>query len=574
MIIGRIQLSTRLGLGLISLGFLLLVSANFFAPFHSDDYFQQLLLRDDASLQRDSDASFFGLFSFIGAEEESRQQMQQYGVLPWFAAEDFQFRFWRPIAELSHKADQLIAANSAAFAHAHSIVWFLVLAFLVYRLAATTFKKESGIALLAFAIFVFDGQHVATIHWIANRNLLIAACFMLLSLWAFIRWREQQKLFYCAASLLAFATALLSSESAIVLCAYIVCYSFFVEENSFKHSLKSSAPYLLLAAAWLMLYQSLGFGAHTAEGLYINPVSEFSAFILALVQRFPVYFTAALLPIPAGAPWVLVGASADALWLISALLWVFVAVVCYGFWRYLKPSATVKFWFIAGMLAVIPACTALTQDRLSLLQTIGVDIALAAVIYTLWQSSQSLKTLTLKRSVLLVLLLSHLLLSPLHLLAGSWYMTKTAHEIRNRALSFAASNALDAKTVVVLQMPIGEAVSLVGIRQFYHYAAPEQFIWFANEEEALKITRLDTHRLLLKKKTGFGSGFEAAFGKHIFKVGQVIPLQALDITIKTLTVEGLPQQIEVRFKMPLEDQNLLFYQWEKGQLKALPVRKL
>src|SRR5690554_624978 len=567
-------ISNQSRLWLIVLVFLSLVSANLFAPFYADDYFQQLLLNGDASLERDNDASLYGLFSFVSAEESSRQEMQQYGVIPWFAAEEFQFRFWRPIAELSHQTDHLITANNAAFAHAHSIAWFLLLAFLVYALAATTFKKESGIALIAFAIFILDGQHVATMHWIANRNLLIAGCFMLLSLWAFIRWREQQNLFYCAASLLAFAIALLSSESAIVLCIYIIFYSFFVEKNSIKQIAKSSWPYLIVAAAWLMLYHSLGFGAHTAEGLYINPISELPTFVLALVQRFPVYFAAALLPIPAGAPWVLAGTSAYALWAISALLWVFVIAVSYGFWRYLKPSTTVKFWFVAGMLAVIPACTALTQDRLSLLQTIGVDIALAAVIYALWHSSKGLKLFTLQRSLLIALLLIHLLLSPLHLLAGSFYMSKTASDIRDRALSFAARDALENKTVVVLQMPIGEAVSLLGIRQFHQYAAPKQFIWFASDEQTLQIQQLDAHSLYLEKPSGFASGFEAAFGKRQFTAGQIIPMQGIDIVIKTLTVDGLPQQIEAHFKQPLDDQSMRFYQWQQKQLQPVTFSEI
>src|SRR5690554_4463772 len=562
-------ISNQSRLWLIVLVFLSLVSANLFAPFYADDYFQQLLLNGDASLERDNDASLYGLFSFVSAEESSRQEMQQYGVLPWFAAEEFQFRFWRPIAELSHQADHLIAANNAAFAHAHSIAWFLLLAFLVCALAATSFKKESGIALIAFAIFILDGQHVATIHWIANRNLLIAGCFMLLALWAFIRWREQQKVFYCAASLLAFAMALLSSESAIALCIYIICYSFFVEKNSIKQIAKSSWPYLLLATVWLLLYQYLGFGAHTAEGLYINPISELPAFMLALLQRFPVYFAAALLPIPAGAPWILAGASGYVLWAISAVLWLFVWLVCYGLWRYIKPSTTVKFWFVAGMLAVIPACTALTQDRLSLLQTIGVDIALAAVICALWHSSKGLKLFTIQRSLLVALLLIHLLLSPLHLLAGSFYMSKTATDMRDRALSFAARDTLENKTVVVLQMPIGEAVSLLGIRQFHHYVAPKQFIWFASNEQTLQVKQLDAHRLLLEKITGFGSGFEAAFGNRDFKVGQKISLQDMDILVKSLTSDGLPQQIEVHFKQPLDDQSMRFYQWQQGQLQPV-----
>ena len=68
---------------------LLLVCVNLWAPFHADDYFQQLLLRGDNVLQRDADASLYGLFSFIDQSLDGRQQLLRYGVLPWFADQEF-----------------------------------------------------------------------------------------------------------------------------------------------------------------------------------------------------------------------------------------------------------------------------------------------------------------------------------------------------------------------------------------------------------------------------------------------------------------------------------------------------
>lgn len=554
--------------------FLLLVLANLFAPFHSDDYFQQLLLRGDTLLQRDDDISLYGLFSFIDDSAENRAQMQQYGVLPWFADEQFYFRFFRPLSELTHKLDSLLAPENAAFAHAHNIIWFLLLAALVYLLVLKTFPQQKTLALLACAIFLWDGQHVATIHWIANRNALIAAVLIMLSLYAFLHWRQGARRYFLLLSLAGFAAGLLASESAIALLAYLFCYVVIVERPGLRNTVVVLLPYVLLAVIWQVLYRKAGFGADTAQGLYLEPLADFPAFILAVLQRFPVYFTAALLPMPAGLSW---GGGAALPWLSPLITLFSVCFMLWVIWRLralLAADRRVLFWFCAGMLAVLPVCATLSQDRLSLLQTIGVDIALAAIILRL-SEGRDLQPLSeaFSKTLLKALVLIHLLLSPLHLLAGSVYMTLAAQEVRDRALNIAADGKLHNKTLVVLQAPIGEATSLLGIRRFYRYDTPARFLWFASDEQALQVQQADAHSLLLEKPAGFGSGLEATFGsRRQYAAGENIAINGATITVQLLTNQGLPQQILVRFDQALKDDNLLLLNWHGGKYKALEIQ--
>src|SRR5690606_26748098 len=111
------------------------------------------------------------------------------------------------------------------------IAWFVLLCAALYALLLQQFPAQPQLILLALAIFAWDGQHVATIHWIANRNALIAAFFVVLALLFFIRAETKGKLHHGLA-LIFFAAALLASESAVALLIYLVLYQILLAEGT------------------------------------------------------------------------------------------------------------------------------------------------------------------------------------------------------------------------------------------------------------------------------------------------------------------------------------------------------
>lgn len=539
--------------------FLLLVAVNLLAPFYSDDFFQQLLLVGDSLLQRQSDGSLLGLYSFFDSSPENRLQMQELGVLPWFAEEGFYFRFWRPLSELSFLLDNNLAPQNSVFAHAHSLLWMLALGVLFYYLAQQLFPQSRVTVLLATAIFFWDGQHVAVTHWIANRHALIAGFFVLAALLSFVRFRQSKKMGSFIAAIALYGLALLASESAVGLLPYVFFYLLLLDSSTNKQKAQALTPFIVLTLVWYAFYQYLGFGADTEQGLYLDPITDFPAFLLAVFERMPIYIVSLFLPIPAGFAWVF-----GMQWSVcfALLAWVFIAFIVYRVAPLLKQQPLVLFALFSAFASIIPACTSLPQDRLILLPTIGADLALAAIIVQLFALSWRLWAK--------LLLFIHLLLSPLHLLAGSVFMTFTAKEIEVKALALTAD--IEDKVVIALQMPIGEAVALMGTRHFHELPLAKTFYWLASDEQNLQIKPWDSRSFILEKEQGFGSGFEAAFGRHQrqpFYLDQVIYLQYMQIHIETLTSKGLPQRIRLIFPNGLNDKNMLFMTWENGQLQPL-----
>lgn len=539
--------------------FLLLVAVNLIAPFYSDDFFQQLLLASDSLLQRQADGSLFGLYSFFDQSPEHRIQMQELGVLPWFAESGFYFRFWRPLSELSLWFDYQIAPHNPVLAHAHSIAWMLAMGGLFCLLAKQLFPKNKAVVFLATAIFLWDGQHVAIIHWIANRHALIAGFFVLSALLGFIYARQTNKMWAYLASLIGYVLALLASELAVGLLPYLFFYLLLVDAAPLKQKLGWLVPFILLSVAWYAVYQYLGFGADTGQGLYIDPVGDFTAFVLAVFERLPIYILSLFLPMPAGSTWVL--AMQWSVYL-AVIAWVAITFFAYRLASALKRQPKVLFLLLSAFAAILPACTSLPQDRLILLPTVGVDLALAAIIVH-WLS------LSMWRQWTKALLLIHLLLSPVHLLAGSVFMTMAAKNIEVKALTLDAD--IDNKTVIAMQMPIGEAVALMGARHFNQQPIAKAFYWLASDEQAMQIKVWDSHSLVLHKEQGFASGFEAAFGKHRrdpYYLDQKIQLEHMTIFVENLTTKGLPQRIRIVFHQALDDENLVFMWWKNGRLET------
>jgi hypothetical protein len=543
--------------------FCLLVLPAVFAPYHSDDYFQLLLLSENSSIQR-NDASLWGLFSFIDEVPQHREQLLQYGVLPWFAADDFYFRFWRPISEITHWLDFKLFGINPLPAHIHSIAWFLLLSGIVYQLARRIFPDEKLLPMLALAIFILDGQHVATIGWIANRNSLVAAVFAFAALYSHIVWRETEKKRYFFIAIIVMGVALLSGEASLAIISYFFFYATILDGSGYKKGLVSVLPYFLLVGIWFYFYQNLGFGVNTSAGLYLNPFLDTAEYITAVIYRVPIYFTSALLPIPAGLSW---GGGAEHAWL-SVVFYGFALLVVTGFlvafYKVVRNNKPVHFCFLSSIFALLPVCATMAQDRLALFETVGFDMVIAALIlYFLQGKKPEKKYVKYCASALVVI---HLILSPLHLWAGSIYMHLGATAIASNALSIKNPDLMQ-KQVICFQVPIGEAVSLMGIREVMGFDNPQGFFWLSNDEGELIVKVLSNHRIQVEKKLGFANGFESAFRsvkKQPFHPGQSIDTPFGMIEITNINQQGYPDRIEVHFDKPLTDTDLLFYTFKNG----------
>jgi hypothetical protein len=280
-----------------------------------------------------------------------------------------------------------------------------------------------------------------------------------------------------------------------------------------------------------------------------------------------------LLSFPAGASWVLAswGAYLPLIILSCSIVILLVFFVYFRLW--IDENKSVRFWLYASLLSLIPVCSTMAQDRLAILQTVGMDIVIAGLLYyAFFQASQ----LSLYRRYFAILLVvCHLLLSPLHLVLGSAYLHWAAAHIEKNALSIRGE--MEGKLMVVMQAPIGEVVTFAGLRQVHGKDIPKQILWLSNDEGRLQVQIESGRSLLVEKKPGFATGFESAFRSakaESLDIGKRIQVGDVSIYPLRKNMQGYVDKIRVVFAQEVSSGHILFYRLDNDGYHPLTLAEL
>src|SRR4051794_17764132 len=129
------------------------------------------------------------MFRFVRGDPARTGRLIDLGIFPWWTDPGLKAEFLQALTVLTHRLDYALWPDSPALMHAHSLLWLgaaVAAASAFYRrmLGATW---AAGIAALLFAA---DDARGATVGWLANRNVLVAATFGVLALIAHDRRRR------------------------------------------------------------------------------------------------------------------------------------------------------------------------------------------------------------------------------------------------------------------------------------------------------------------------------------------------------------------------------------------------
>jgi positive regulator of sigma E activity len=132
--------------------------------------------------------------------------------------------FFRPIVILSYIVEVSVWGIRPLGFHLTNVTFHALNAYLTYILSFRLVqdlnlsqRKKHLISLAAGFLFLLHPSHTETVSWISGRFDVIATFFCLASLISFAAYEKNRRVLHLALSLLAFALALLSKESAICL---------------------------------------------------------------------------------------------------------------------------------------------------------------------------------------------------------------------------------------------------------------------------------------------------------------------------------------------------------------------
>ncbi len=554
-----------------------LVSPALFAGFMGDDHMHIALLKHGLPVSAPSDASIYGLFSFMDADPTRNKQLMDLGIIPWWTDPEMKYTFWRPLSELTHGFDNALWPGNAPLMHLHNIVWYLILSFIVLVLYRDQYKQLPGrLLLIGFALYLLDASHGFTLSWIANRNGLIATTFGISSVYAYIKYREYNSIALHLSSLAFLLLALLSAELGISSIGYIGAYALFVDKKGWFKGCVATIPHLLLVICWWIVYKSLGFGAVNADAYYLDPVASPLVFLTTLGQRLTILFGSQWGLIPAEIFGFSGGAQpiTNITLIIAAVFCVIVMVVVIPL---TKSNNRARFWLFGSIFSALPVCSALPHDRLLLfigLGGVGIIIELINKGYV----NQNLKANEPAQIVsghskpvkvfLLLFLFIHLLISPLVLPLMAYSPKIWSSQVDHTPDDlFSTSGDIENKKLVTFNVPIGSSMG-IAIQKYNNDETLPKKIWpISNYSSVIKINTIDKHSLIIEKAGGFVQQEEKSVRNtqsQPFVINETIELTGLKLQVIELTKDNRPLKIKAQFDEELNDPGLLFLFWDKA----------
>ena len=293
------------------------------------------------------------LFGFLRSDE-SAALAKAYGLVPWWAPEEFRAALWRPVTAFTHWVDYRLFPDSPALMHLHNIFWYALAVFLAASLYRAIAPRSAATAAgLAACLFLLDKDTYAPVLYVANRGFVIALVFGLLTLALHRRWRATGAHAAFALALLTLTLALLANEAGVSALAFLIAYALVLEPGGWRRRLGSLGPTAVVVVLWRLVYWSAGYGVRNGVG-YVDPGYAPGFFLRQLAARANGLLGGQLTGVPPEIAMALGPCWRIGLAVFFALAGAIVAVV---FLPLLRRDRIARFWATVMVLALVPAAT-------------------------------------------------------------------------------------------------------------------------------------------------------------------------------------------------------------------------
>jgi len=516
----------------------------------------------------------------LSRTQQSTDKLMESGLCPWWTARNFRFANWRPLDGFTHWLDYRLFPDSPRLMHLHSIIWFTLVVFLVsilYRRLITPI----WMATLADMLYTFDDSNYFPAMWIANRNLLLAPFFSLITLLLHHKWRQHNSLLAGIAAPFTLLLSLLSTEAGIATFAYLFAYALIIDSDSRIRRIVSLVPSFLVIAVWRVIYNMLGYGAG-GSGFVIDPGREPLRYARAVLERAPVLLAG---------QWG--GTPADMLHMFSdyAGEWYLLASVLYlslillVFLPLLRKNRVALYWFVGMLLCVLPICATSPMNRNLLFVAIGAFGVMTQFIGGLFARESWTARSRFWRVPAWILCVTLIFVHAGFSIvsrARSPKMVSFFFNTLNSTIKVDPADDLTGETLVVVNAPNPFLfIGLPPIRDYWHQSVPAETRLLAPGYNPLKITRTGEKSLLVEILAGSllkiepsGEDFKPNFvyfyhelsslfrpDDKPFKVGEKIELNDMSAEIISVDAGNQPTTVRFDFRVSLDDPSLRWLQW-------------
>jgi hypothetical protein len=324
--------------------------------------------------------------------------------------------------------------------------------------------------------------------------------------------------------------------------------------------------------------------------MYVEPVHDPLGYILQLIRYGPILLLG---------QWGLPLSDFSVAWSASAFqvhwLWaiVFLTLVAGLLAPLILRDTLARFWTLGMLLSILPACVAFSMDRLLMFVGLGAMGLLAQVLVGLKKEAR----LVLRRAAWWrpahlfagLLLTIHLAVAPVLFLLIIRIPKLAGHESSLLTRTYPSDPQSPHQTLVIVNSRSwGVEVFLAHVCDMEQRPLPQRSLCLTTAYGAASITRADDCTLVVRVHGGYlppqGHWPERPHPpilspvyttrlldqlvrseRRPLRLGQVIDLTGVSIRISELMPDGRPAEVTFRFRVPLEDPSLSWFQvTEKG----------
>jgi hypothetical protein len=528
-----------------------------------DDYIHELVLSGSKAIPALSRAPL-DLFHF--ASPAFMKRLMDQGIFPWYADPNVRFAFFRPLGAVTHWIDHLLAPDSAAFKHVHSVAWS-ALGLWGVRALYRSVLGAGWVASLALAFYAFDDVRAPAMAWVANRSEVVGFA---ISVWTIVWYVESRRgeAGKRWASLAALAVSLFASEGAISVTAYLFAYDLFLETDALESRIGRLAPFAAVVLVWSGVYHGLGYGI-AGSGVYFDPVSDTGSYLRAFPGR-----SAALWLSQLGGPW------AEA-WNAYAVLLpgvesavAVLAIVSIVGWAWLysplwRSDARMRFFLLGALVSTLPACTTFTSDRM--LPWIGLGATAACALFFAGVAERTLAGGRLRQRISLFATAAivglHLIAGPVLLAVRSYGLTGAREAIERADRGVPSTPDVENRVVIYVNTPSDAFATYIPVtRAALGRPRARSQHWLTSGPGPVRVERVDERTLRVTPEQAFmGLTSELLFrnpSTHPFAVGDQIDVGEMRVEVLAVAPDGRPRSILARFARPLEDPTYVWLSWQ------------
>jgi len=558
---------------------LCLVSPALWLGLQLDDFFHWSLVSQQELLPPTSDkAGVFGLFSFLDGQADRTYQLMNLGMVPWWTLDSVQYAFWRPVAEITHGIDYALLSQWPALMHIHGFFYFALLLYFAAKLfedihgdafslpasADSGLGVASGpaITLWAFWIFVLSYTHGLPAAWLANRNAVLATLFVVLTLRAHHRWRQNEAPLSLGFGLLFFLAGLLSGELAVSAGLYLFSYALFLDKGTFIRRMLSITPYAVLGMVWLVSRAAMEYGAKNS-GHYIDPGNDIGLFFQVFGERAISLLSAQFFSLP---PELLAVVPTTPKLVLQIVLLLLLAVAIIPL---VVADKRARFWLVGLLLCVLPVCATIPHSRLLMCVSLGAA-GLLGLLLAKWRVSWVAGN---KQWVMMplvaLLLLAQFVISPL-LLPVEAASIRLAMDgaLNTGARNLPITEANKNNAAVIINPPMSSVAGYInGVRLFEGLPVARQTIPLVSGRQGIELVVVDSHTVEITAEKGFYDAHNEGLLRDPnqgFAAMDTIELAMMRVAVQEVSDAGVPTTVRFAFLQPLNSDSIDFYIWAAG----------